>query len=169
MPTSALTIPQRATDGNRRTARTWPRRRNPQFRPVVTPKPPPPDGNPGYWALGRSREFTTRAAFGVRRELRQLTDASGHAWCHSEAPPLFAGLLLRGAHARWRASLTGRYLRQRNERTSLYLGLFSLMAAAPVNGERAYQIDWFAWSNSAKSRAHPALWLVVSSPISWPS
>ncbi|MBK8970126.1 MAG: hypothetical protein IPM37_01690 [Hahellaceae bacterium] len=50
--------------------------------------------------------------------------------------------------------LISRYLRQRNERTSLFLGLFSLMVGsrALLVGERIlYQMDWFSWTSLQKA------------------
>lgn len=119
----------------------------PQFRPVLV-EATAPDGNLDIVLQISNFHYKQ---FGVRRSL-QLTDASGYAWLR-EAPLLFdfffCGVLMTMA-----SLLIGRYLRQRNERTSLYLGLFSLMVGsrALLVGERVlYQIDWFAWSTLQKA------------------
>jgi hypothetical protein len=88
---------------------------------------------------------------GVRRSI-QLTDASGYA--HLREAPLLFDIFFCGVLVTIGVILLSRFSRWRNDRASLYLGLFSLMVGsrALLVGERIlYQLDWFSWSGLQKA------------------
>ena len=89
---------------------------------------------------------------GVRRSIH-ITDDSGYHWLR-ETPLLFEVFFCGVLITLGCLSIT-RYIRKRNERASLYLGLFSMMVGtrALLVGERfVYQLDWQIGRASCRER-----------------
>lgn len=87
---------------------------------------------------------------GVRRSIH-ITDDSGYHWLR-ETPLLFE-VFFCGVLITLGCLSIARYIRKRNERASLYLGLFSMMVGtrALLVGERfVYQLDWLSFATLQK-------------------
>lgn len=87
---------------------------------------------------------------GVRRSIH-ITDESGYRWLREI--PLLLEIFFCGVLLTLGCLSIARYIRKRNERASLYLGLFSMMVGtrALLVGERfVYQLEWFSFATLQK-------------------